>query len=331
MIIFIIHRLGKLNGAKKISNDILNIIRNSNEIFLISPYPHDFKLNHILKFFFDYIKFTFFHLKIIFKQGVIYFSASNNTIGFLKDFPLIFLINILSFRKRKIVHFHSNIERMNIKLLPVFNYVYRNWIHIYLGNNLVPQKKPTNYRVIPNHVEINRSKFKILNNEKIKVGYYGNLINWKGIDDFSEIANYFSSNTNLLFYAAGVGNEKSIKSENIFFMGEISDERAKEEYLSQLDILLYPSYWDAQPLVILEAMNYSTCVIAYNVGAIAEMIPSRDDVIELGEINQIISRVKFYTNNVGLIKETKKKNFNHLINNFGTKKFEKNIKNLLLQ
>jgi glycosyltransferase involved in cell wall biosynthesis len=95
-------------------------------------------------------------------------------------------------------------------------------------------------------------------------------------------------------------NSKNI---NVNYHGAIYDEKIKENFFSNSDILLVPSLWD-EPfgIVVLEAMANGLPVIASNKGGLEEIVknneigmtcePTVKDVVE--SIKKLISNENFY-------------------------------------
>ena len=46
----------------------------------------------------------------------------------------------------------------------------------------------------------------------------------------------------------------------------------KEKYLEKCDVFVLPSYFEGQPVSILEAMSYSCAIVASRIGGIPQMI-----------------------------------------------------------
>lgn len=326
MIIFIIHHKGKLNGAKKISNEILDLAKKNNIEYKISPYPHDFKYYLIVWFIIEYFKFFSFHIKHFHKGSKIYFSGSNNTLGFLKDLPLILFLNLLYRKQKKIVHFHSSTIKLSKNIFKFFTLVYKKWTHIYLGQNLLPTTTPQKYHIISNYVNFPLKIIEEKNYENINIGYYGNIAQFKGIYDYNKIAQKFNEDDFLTFYSAGIGDVKLINNK-IKHLGELINIKEKVKYLSSIDILVYPSYWDAQPLSILEAFHCNTAVISYDTGTISEMLPTKKDILRMGDIDGICKRIEFYKKNLKSLDKVKFKNNQQIINKFNKENFIHNVEN----
>lgn len=69
-----------------------------------------------------------------------------------------------------------------------------------------------------------------------------------------------------------IGNQYEVKevySENVFFMGNLSNAGSYSEYA---DLFILPSNYEGLPMVILEAMSFGKPVVASDVGGISEIV-----------------------------------------------------------
>lgn len=122
-----------------------------------------------------------------------------------------------------------------------------------------------------------------------RVLFYSNLIPEKGAEDFIDVALSLSpENPELEFTVAGAAPDgpylqrllaKSAESPRIKFLGKVEDVGQKWELLSSSRALIFPSTYpfEAQPLSILEAMAVGTPVLAYDTGAISDIIRDGQD------------------------------------------------------
>ena len=116
------------------------------------------------------------------------------------------------------------------------------------------------------------SKTKLINFEETKefinIGFMGRINKNKGIEDLLDVYENLSKDKYNLFIA-GSGKEKYLKKlneryelKNVNFLGYISN---KEEFFSNIDIFVFPSYSEGLGLVLLESMSYSKICISRNV------------------------------------------------------------------
>ena len=145
--------------------------------------------------------------------------------------------------------------------------------------------------VLPNAIpDVNFSRFNLKSNlqRPIRILFLSNLIPTKGPMEFVQMAKKVVDQfKNVKFILAG-----PVRSKTFFKKIEdyIAEERLadfieipgplygpqKERYFRESDIFVFPSWFEAFPLVNLEAMQWGLPVISSNVGAIPEMV--RDGV-----------------------------------------------------
>ena len=330
MIIFIIHRKGKLNGAKKISLEVVDLAKKRNLKFKMSPYPHDFRYYRLGRYIIEYLRFVVFHLLHFSKATKIYFTGSNNTLGFSKDIPLILVLNLLYRKHEKIVHFHSSTIKLSENLHHTFAWLYQSWTHIYLGQNLVPITPPKKFHIISNYADLSLKKREDKKRKNVNIGYYGNIVEFKGIYDYNKIAANYDENDSVAFYSAGIG-DCGLVYDQIHHYGELLNIEEKERYLNSIDILVYPSFWDAQPLSILEAFHCNTVVIAYDVGTISELLVENNDVLPMGDIDGIIRRIDYYIKDLKTLDKVKYKNYQQIMYKFNKENFIRSVESFIFK
>ena len=130
--------------------------------------------------------------------------------------------------------------------------------------------------VFPNSVRVPERFQKEYGQRKLL--FLGRICKDKGIgeliDAFSAIR---EENLACELFLGGIWEDKALKERiekcpvGIKYLGWITGEK-KEEYLRECDIFVLPSYFEGQPVSILEAMSYSCAVAASNVGGIPQMI-----------------------------------------------------------
>ncbi|CAB4932605.1 unannotated protein [freshwater metagenome] len=137
------------------------------------------------------------------------------------------------------------------------------------------------------------------NNKTFNIGYVGNLNREKGFADFISIARHFETQENLRFLAFG-NMEPAFLSEygddfpkNIELKGYESDQA---KIYPNLDLLLQLSILNESfSRVTLESMASAVPVIAYNVGAVAELFNNgvTGYLVVPGDIDEITRLISF--------------------------------------
>ena len=104
--------------------------------------------------------------------------------------------------------------------------------------------------------------------EYINIGFMGRVNKNKGIEDLLDVFEDLSEDRYNLFIA-GSGKEAYLQKlndryelKNVNFLGYISN---KEEFFSNIDIFVFPSYSEGLGLALLESMSYSKICISRNV------------------------------------------------------------------
>jgi glycosyltransferase involved in cell wall biosynthesis len=122
-------------------------------------------------------------------------------------------------------------------------------------------------------------KTKLLDNNKIKLGFVGRIEKGKGIfillKAFKEL-NKINKNISLEIYGKSYLKlwEKffihfTYSNKNIHFNGTF---QSINQVYNSIDLLVLPSFWEGLPYVILESMSFGVPVIASDIGGISEVV-----------------------------------------------------------
>ncbi len=130
---------------------------------------------------------------------------------------------------------------------------------------------------------------------KLRVGFLGNLCLEKGLDvalQTAEICRKRGLDLTFVFAGPAVGPEakqllaggRELLGEYIEVSGPVTGE-SKADFFKSIDVFLFPTRYrfEAQPLVLLEAMSYGLPVITTHCGYIAELVGAHGIVLEDGE------------------------------------------------
>lgn len=157
----------------------------------------------------------------------------------------------------------------------VYLYNYIDKLTSFLSKNFVVSDRLLaqvyNAEVLDNFVDITNS-MSFDYSEKLRVGFVGRLSHEKGPDNFVELARRLANNPSISFNVFGDGpmaaDLQLTKPENIKFHGH----QASSDFWEQIDVLVISSRAEGLPMVLLEAMARSKCVISFDVGAVAKVI-----------------------------------------------------------
>lgn len=140
---------------------------------------------------------------------------------------------------------------------------------------LVPNQ---NIRIFSNSIIIPEIYHKDYSNHDIL--FLGRLCKDKGIVELVEAMKDVTKKfADAKLYLGGMWEDKELESivnelgNNVSFLGWVGSEE-KARLLKECSIYVLPSYYEGQPVSVLEAMGYSLAVVATNVGTLPEMIIS---------------------------------------------------------
>lgn len=123
---------------------------------------------------------------------------------------------------------------------------------------------------------------------------------------------------------------KKSKIRNVNFHGPQYNEK-KYELLKSADILVYPTYNDAFPLVILEAMMFGLAVISTHQGAIPEIISNNENgyLVNEGRVDELFLKVKTLNSQRDLLMNMKKASRTLYENKYSESIFEQNLTRII--
>ena len=130
--------------------------------------------------------------------------------------------------------------------------------------------------VFPNSIQLPQLAEKHYGQHKLL--FLGRLCETKGIRELlNSVAELRSEYPDMKLYLGGIWEEKELETlagaypENVRYLGWINGEE-KKKYLEECDIFVLPTYFEGQPVSVLEAMAFSCAVVASQVGGIPQMI-----------------------------------------------------------
>lgn len=229
---------------------------------------------------------------------IVHINSSCSTLGMIRDYMC--LQKAKKSKSKVIIHFHCDTSYMVKGKFSefIFRKICNKVDQIFCLN------RPSEHHIkrisnktgikIPNFIDIRNVNFsKNEVSERIEnIIFVGHVIKSKGCIDFISVAKQMPS---INFKLIGKESEEfqSIeKPRNIQCYGEIS----KEEVINEMvlaDLLLFPTYTEGFPNVILEAMVSGLPIISTPVGAIPEIIEDKGGkIIEVGNIEGFIKAIE---------------------------------------
>lgn len=231
--------------------------------------------------------FSFLKEVLINKPDIVHIHSSFGG-SFYRKLPFVYIANI--FKIPVINHIHgSEIENLyinasNIKKRLVEKCFNKCKYLVVLSEEwkkkLQVVKTKTPIIVIENYSNIHREYLRRKENKKKKILFLGFITKLKGCFDIPEIAKkVLENNADVEFILAGSGKVRKLQdiieekdiSQYFSFPGWVKKEE-KEKLLKNADIFFLPSYTEAMPMSILEAMGYGLPIITTNVGGIPQLV-----------------------------------------------------------
>lgn len=171
--------------------------------------------------------------------------------------------------------------------------------------------------VIENYSIIHRECLKEKNNQIKKILFLGFITKLKGCFDMPDIAEkVINKYKNVKFILAGSGEIENLKfklkeknlEEYFDFTGWVKS-KDKQRLLETSDIFFLPSYTEAMPMSILEAMGYGLPIITSNVGGIPQLVKEGINgfMVDAGNIDMFSEKLLFLLENKELCKTMGKK------------------------
>lgn len=345
------HGVTYINSIIQSSEKVNNRFDTSFFNLCISSKAEDVDKIDLSKFIVGIVHFLKGVFKLLFhKYDLLYISLTPAGLTFFRD--AIFVILASARGKRIAIHIHGKgVKKLEVKFLWRYFYriVFKKVIPILLSEKLYFDietfKNKSDCFFLNNTISSFEFKSQFSPQDPISLSYISHLRPLKGVNDLVEVVNVLVNDFNLKnikidvigkfvdeAYQTQIMNEIANKNliGNFIFHGPLYGED-KMRVLSKKSVFIYPTLEEAWGLVILEAMQCGLPVVAYNEGAISDMVInsqngyvcSKGDKIEMAaRVNEIISTPDLY-------ESYSAQSLNYFKHKFTTEEFEKNLINIL--
>ena len=130
---------------------------------------------------------------------------------------------------------------------------------------------------------------------KKKFVFVGRFERRKGIQELHQALKECKSQNFEFTFIGPIPEENRIKSEKIKYLGEIRDAGKIKNLLSEMDILVCPSYSEGMPNVIMEGMARGCAIIATDVGAVSLLVKADNGkLVEIGSSNSLRESIETF-------------------------------------
>lgn len=228
------------------------------------------------------------------RTDVVIFFVTNRTFSFLVD---VLLTGVLkATRTPRILYVHTSgwrrLGQRNVITRNLVRFVFRgSRAVVTLGARLrddlcdvsgaIPTRFIANTTEVPNHFDASAAS-----DETLRVRYISNLIQAKGVLDFIDIAEsliregfridfrIYGATADRAFQMTVESRIAAVNSHQLSYGGPVADNLRMASVLRETDILVFPSTYEfeAQPLILVEAIAHGVVVAAYDVGGVADIV-----------------------------------------------------------
>jgi len=223
------------------------------------------------------------------QSGVLLYLAMSGGIGQVYD-GLFLLIGRFK-RLRTVVHHHSYayLDDDNLLTRAVINMAGRHTVHVVLSRQMAARLSKrygvSEVRVVSNAIFQHQVSVRSRKDCRA-IGFLGNISAAKGIQEFIEVSR--SCLTRGIVSRAEVAgpcqepewqrrvNDLEERESGFHYHGAVYGD-TKERFFDAIDVLVFPTKYanEAEPLVVLEALSRGIPVVAWNRGAVGELITDR--------------------------------------------------------
>jgi glycosyltransferase involved in cell wall biosynthesis len=265
------------------------------------------------------------------KNDVVIYTGNVSGLVVLKDWILIRLIKFVIRPKKLFYYSHSrglsrNSWILNLFVRDIFFGVYPIILSSSLKDDIIPKSSNAKVSIIENFSSIEEYYEA---NENKGILYLSNFITTKGVLDFIEVISSLPLNPSLNITIAGSFGYDINKTDLLLKINEskhyinfVENPSFKQKIyiFKHSHIFVFPSTYECFPLVILEAMSHGLYTIAYDTGAIKDILKNPKTGIVVKDKRQLSEElVKINSSTTDIKKCIIQEIYNNL---FSQKKFE---------
>ena len=231
----------------------------------------------------------------------------------------------LSIIKQRNISIRKAISKIDLLIFPT-KFLYHEF--------LLWEIKPNKFILSSDGIDTKKFlNFKRMKSNEVSFGYIGSIVKNKGLDMILKAWPKLDKGNYSLKIYGGLSVDKKYSQyilnlsknlKNIKFLGTFPSDKISEVY-SKIDVLIVPSRWfENAPLVIRNALQTKTPIIAVNLGSIPELVFDGKNGKLYGneDLKGLISQMNYFIKNPNII--------DTMIGNFSKQKsIEKNAEELL--
>lgn len=292
--------------------------------------------------------YRFFYKAYKHKIHLIHINTAINTSAIIRDTLLSILSNLLN--KKSVLYIHGGKYFWDTNMNFILHLFVRIMLRlsdkvivlsdkerIYLSDKYNPAH--TGIKVLPYCVLRHFAKININKNKEItEILFLGRIHPDKGIKEIIDSIKLLNSRTkNFRFILCGDGPKKQnivkILSEllnNRFrYEGVVRSEK-KYEILQRADILLLPSYYEAMPMSILEAMAYGCVPVVTDVGSVNTVIKHNNNgfFVKKQDHYDIADKLQYLINNKAVLQHLSINAYQTIKKHYSCDNYIKNLKEI---
>ncbi len=184
-------------------------------------------------------------------------------------------------------------------------------------------------------VDTNKKRF--FENKNLRIISIGRVMKDKGINEFLEIASNVKRKNNAIeFTLIGDSTGDEVLDKKVFISNEkkiinhIESTKNVINYLSENDLMLFLSYREGMPRVILESMSVGLPVIAYDTIGVREVVKRNVNglLFNLYDIEEITNKILEINNDQSVLKQFSTNAYNLFLEEFTFDRYLENIKDI---